>query len=145
MWTVLLLGKTIKEYSVFSTISWYVAPLIKIDTWELVYITHFHAVMSYGAILQGNSTGRNKILKTQKKIIRIMAGVKKVALLWYLVGVIYLCLQKVVLCWGYCHLLWKTCKILKKFTVQAHDMGMSTCQILTCLNIRKEYTIQVTC
>jgi len=32
--------------------------------------------MSYGAILQGNSTDRNKVLKTQKKIIRIMAGVR---------------------------------------------------------------------
>jgi hypothetical protein len=56
--------------------------------------------MSY-AILQGNSTDRNKILKTQKKIIRIMAGIKKVPLLWYyLGGIIYLCLQKVVLYWG---------------------------------------------
>jgi len=55
--------------------------------------------MSYDVILQGNSTDRNIVLKTQKKIIRIMAGVKKVALLWYyLGGLIYLCLQKVALC-----------------------------------------------
>jgi len=38
-------------------------------------------MMSYGAILQGDSTDRNKILKTQKKIIRIMVGIKKMALL----------------------------------------------------------------
>jgi hypothetical protein len=37
--------------------------------------------MSYGAILQGNLADRNEVLKTQKKIIRIMAGAKKVAVL----------------------------------------------------------------
>jgi hypothetical protein len=38
--------------------------------------------MSYGAMLQGNSTERNEVLKTQKReIIRIMAGIKRVALL----------------------------------------------------------------
>jgi len=32
-----------------------------------------------------------------------------------------------------------------QFTVHAHDMSVSTFQILTCLNIRKEYAIQVSC
>jgi hypothetical protein len=122
MWTVLLLGKAIKEHRVFSTISWYVAQLIKIGTWKLVYIIHFHALMSYGAILQGNSTDRNTILKTQKKIIRIMAGVKKVALLWYyLGGLIYLCLQNVVLCWGYCLFCAKLENFLRNSDV--HSLG----------------------
>jgi hypothetical protein len=47
-----------------------------IDTLKLVYFAYFHSVVSYGLIVWGNSTDSNKVFYIQKKIIRIMAGVK---------------------------------------------------------------------
>jgi hypothetical protein len=53
-----------------------VIPLMTIDTVKLVYFAYFHYVVSYGLIFWGNSTDSNKVFYIQKKIIRIMAGVK---------------------------------------------------------------------
>jgi len=72
-------------------------------------------MMSCGAILQGNLADRNEVLKIQKKIIRIMAGVKKSGSFM----ILFRRCAKMVLCWGYCHLLWKTCKISKKLDVHS--------------------------
>jgi hypothetical protein len=55
---------------------WTVIPLMTMDTLKLVYFAYFHSVLSYGLIFRGNSTGSNKVFYIQKKIIRIMAGVK---------------------------------------------------------------------
>jgi hypothetical protein len=46
------------------------------ETLKLVYFDYFHSIMSYGIIFCGISTYRKKILYIQKKIIRIMAGIK---------------------------------------------------------------------
>jgi hypothetical protein len=51
-------------------------PLMRVDTLKLVYYAYFHSVLSYELIFWGNSTDSNKIFIIQKKIIRIMAGVK---------------------------------------------------------------------
>jgi hypothetical protein len=51
-------------------------PLMTIDTLKLVYFAYFHSVLSYGLFFWGNSTDSNKIFYIQKKIIRIMTGVK---------------------------------------------------------------------
>jgi hypothetical protein len=53
-----------------------VIPLMTMDTLKLVYFAYFHSVLSYGLIFWGNSTDSNKVFYIQKKIIRIMAGVK---------------------------------------------------------------------
>jgi hypothetical protein len=36
----------------------------------------FHSVMEYGVIFWGNSAGADKVFKLQKRIVRIMAGVR---------------------------------------------------------------------
>jgi hypothetical protein len=46
------------------------------NTLKLVYFAYFNSVLSYGLIFWGNSTDINKVFYIQKKIIRIMAGVK---------------------------------------------------------------------
>jgi hypothetical protein len=51
-------------------------PLMTIDTLKLAYFTYFNSVLSYGLIFWGNSRDSNKVFCIQKKIIRIMAGVK---------------------------------------------------------------------
>jgi hypothetical protein len=53
-----------------------VTPLLKIDTLKLVYFAYFHSIMSYVVIFWGNSTDSKRVFIIQKKIIRIMAGVK---------------------------------------------------------------------
>jgi multidrug resistance efflux pump len=47
-----------------------------IGTLKLVYFAYFHCVLSYWLIFWGNSTESNNVFYIQKKIIRIMAGVK---------------------------------------------------------------------
>jgi hypothetical protein len=54
-----------------------VTPLLKVDTLKLVYFAHFHSIMSYEVIFWGNSTDSKRVFIIQKKIIRIMAGVKR--------------------------------------------------------------------
>jgi hypothetical protein len=54
-----------------------VTPQIKVDTLKLVYFAYFHSVMSHGVIFWGNSTDSNRVFIIHKKIIRVMAGVKR--------------------------------------------------------------------
>jgi hypothetical protein len=54
-----------------------VTPLLEVDTLKLVYFAYFHSVMSYGVIFWGNSTDSKRVFIIQKKIIIIMAGVKR--------------------------------------------------------------------
>lgn len=77
---MLLLGKTVKEDSVFFNKKLVCRTTHK-NRYLKITLIILHAMMSYGAILQGNLADRNEVLKIQKKIIRIMAGVKKVAVL----------------------------------------------------------------
>ncbi|PNF23822.1 hypothetical protein B7P43_G15913 [Cryptotermes secundus] len=46
------------------------------ETLKLIYFAYFHSVMKYGIIFWGNSSYSQKIFILQKKIVRIMAGVK---------------------------------------------------------------------
>jgi hypothetical protein len=43
---------------------------------KLMYFAYFHSIMKYGIIFWGNSSHSKKILTLQKKIVRLMAGVK---------------------------------------------------------------------
>jgi hypothetical protein len=53
-----------------------VTPLLKMDTLKLIYIAYFHSIMSYGVYFWENSSDSKIVFNIQKKIIRIMAGVK---------------------------------------------------------------------
>jgi hypothetical protein len=48
--------------------------LLKIDTSTLIY---FISILSYGVIFWGNSIESKRVFNIQKKIIRIMASVKR--------------------------------------------------------------------
>jgi hypothetical protein len=50
---------------------------LKEDTLKLVYFAYFHSIMLFGVILWGNSTDSKRVFIIQKKIIRIMAGVRR--------------------------------------------------------------------
>jgi hypothetical protein len=54
-----------------------VTQLLKADTLKQVYFAYFHSIMSYGVIFWGNSTDSKRVFIIQKKIIRLMAGVKR--------------------------------------------------------------------
>jgi hypothetical protein len=41
----------------------------------MVYFACFHSVINYGLIFRGNSTNVQRVLRVQKKVIRIMSGV----------------------------------------------------------------------
>jgi hypothetical protein len=46
------------------------------DTLKSIYFAHFHSLTKYGIILGGNSPERKKLFTLQKKIVRIMVGIK---------------------------------------------------------------------
>jgi hypothetical protein len=46
------------------------------DTLKSIYFTYFNSLMKYGIILWGNSTDSEKVFTLQKKILRILIGVK---------------------------------------------------------------------
>jgi hypothetical protein len=48
-----------------------------IETLRMIYHAHFHSIMKYGIILWSNSPGAKKIFLLQKRILRIMMGMKQ--------------------------------------------------------------------
>jgi hypothetical protein len=46
------------------------------DTLKSVYFAYFHSIIKYGIIFCDNSSNSKKIFTLQKKIVRLMAGVK---------------------------------------------------------------------
>jgi hypothetical protein len=48
----------------------------KTDNLKSVYFAYFHSAMNYGIILGVNLSNSKKIFTLQKKIVRLMAGVK---------------------------------------------------------------------
>ena len=83
-------------------------------------------------------------MKTQKKIVRTVADVKKSGSLIILFRPFNITLfaksSSVLRLLSFVAENLQNFEEIQMFTVQAPDMGMSTCQILTCQNIRKEYT-----
>jgi hypothetical protein len=53
-----------------------VQPLLSLDSLKLIYYSYFHSILSYGIIFWGNTPHSNVIFKMQKKIIRIMTGMR---------------------------------------------------------------------
>jgi hypothetical protein len=46
------------------------------DTLKSIYYAYFHSLMKYGIIFWGNSTDSKKVFALQKKVVRIMMGIK---------------------------------------------------------------------
>jgi hypothetical protein len=46
------------------------------DILLMTYFTYFHSIMSYGIIFWGNSSYANKIFKLQKRVKRIITGIR---------------------------------------------------------------------
>jgi len=53
-----------------------VKPYVPINALKMIYCSYFHSVMTYGLLFCGHSSDSIKILRLQKKIIRIMMGCK---------------------------------------------------------------------
>jgi hypothetical protein len=47
-----------------------------IDTLKSIYFAYFHTLMKYGLIFGGNSSDSKKVFTLQKKIVRLVMGVK---------------------------------------------------------------------
>ena len=53
-----------------------VKPYLSQDSLKMIYYSYFHSIMTYGIILGGNSRYSNTIFRLQKKIIRIIMGLR---------------------------------------------------------------------
>jgi hypothetical protein len=53
-----------------------VKPFLSLDSLKMVYYSYFHSVMTYGLIFWGNSHHSNIIFRLQKRIIRIIVGIR---------------------------------------------------------------------
>jgi hypothetical protein len=47
------------------------------DTHRIIYFAYIHSIMTYGIIFWGNSPYSIKLFRIQKKVVRIMMGLKK--------------------------------------------------------------------
>jgi hypothetical protein len=50
--------------------------IVQLDSLKLIYYSYFHPVLTYGIIFWGNTHYGNAIFKMQKRIIRIMVGIR---------------------------------------------------------------------
>jgi hypothetical protein len=53
-----------------------VKPFLSQESLRMVYFSYFHSITTYGLVFLGNSHHRNTVLKLQKRIIRIMVGIR---------------------------------------------------------------------
>jgi len=53
-----------------------VKPFLSQDSLKMIYYSYFHSIMTYGIIFWGNSHYSNTIFRLQKKIIRIIVGLR---------------------------------------------------------------------
>ena len=53
-----------------------VKPLLSPESLRMVYFSYFHAIMTYGIIFWGNSSHSNIIFRLQKRVIRIITGIR---------------------------------------------------------------------
>jgi hypothetical protein len=47
------------------------------ESLRMVYVSYFHSIMTYGLVFWGNSYHSNTVFKLQKRIIRIMVGIRE--------------------------------------------------------------------
>jgi hypothetical protein len=53
-----------------------VQSFLSLDSLKLIYYSYFHSILTYGIIFWGNNHHSNVIFKMQKRIIRIMVGIR---------------------------------------------------------------------
>lgn len=53
-----------------------IKPIMPIETLKIVYYSYFHSLLTYGIIFWGNSSCSIQIFRIQKRIIRIMSGLR---------------------------------------------------------------------
>ena len=53
-----------------------IKPLSSLESLRMVYFSHFHSIMTYGIIFWANSYYSNVIFKLQKRVIRIITGIR---------------------------------------------------------------------
>jgi hypothetical protein len=53
-----------------------IKPVMSIETLRIVYYSYFHSLMTYGLVFWGNSSYSLRIFRIQKRIIRIMYGLR---------------------------------------------------------------------
>ena len=53
-----------------------VQPFLSLDSLKLIYYSYFHSILTYGIIFCGNTPHSNVIFRMQKRIVRIMVGVR---------------------------------------------------------------------
>ena len=53
-----------------------VKPFLSQDSLKMVYYSYFHSIMTYGLIFWGNSHHSNIIFRLQKRIVRIILGIR---------------------------------------------------------------------
>jgi hypothetical protein len=53
-----------------------VKPFLSQDSLKMIYYSYFHSILTYGLIWGGNSHYSNTIFKLQKRIIRIIVGLR---------------------------------------------------------------------
>jgi len=49
---------------------------VMLDTIKIVYHSYFHSIINYGIIFWGNSSYSNSIFTLQKRIIRMIMGIR---------------------------------------------------------------------
>ena len=53
-----------------------VQSFLSLDSMKLIYYSYLHSILTYGIIFWGNTPHSNVIFRMQKKMIRIMVGVR---------------------------------------------------------------------
>jgi hypothetical protein len=53
-----------------------IKPFLSRESLRMVYYSYLHSIMAYGLIFCGNSCYSNTIFRLQKRIIRIMVGIR---------------------------------------------------------------------
>ena len=53
-----------------------VQPFLSLDSLKLIYLSYFHSILTYRIIFWGNTPHSNIIFRIQKKIVRMMVGVR---------------------------------------------------------------------
>jgi len=53
-----------------------VKPLLSLQSLRMVYFSYFHSLLTYGIIFRGNSRHSHTIFRLQKRVIRIITGIR---------------------------------------------------------------------
>jgi hypothetical protein len=53
-----------------------IKPIMPTETLKIAYYSYFHSLMTYAVIFGGNSSFSMQIFRVQKRIIRVMSGLR---------------------------------------------------------------------